>query len=236
MNFKSVISTIVVVFTKFTAIDFSEKVNTENYISTLEPLIYPVVGLLIGMILFASSMLHYIYSPIFSGLVTLLLYFLVTKGKNFSIFILFLEKYINKHIIKEETTSLDAYIPIIMILSYFCMFTVSTMTTLLIAPIIAYSITCTVPIMIKISSSTSNIIKNCGENKMYSYSGFLISFIIPMVINTRLIIAVAILYIFLMYIIKNKILKTHKVPYNFESVLIEGLFVSFLLLSYVLFL
>lgn len=236
MNFKSVISTIVVVLNKFTALDFSKKINTENYIPTIEAIIYPIVGLFIGIILFASSMLHYIYSPVFSGTITLILYFLVTRGKSFSVFSSFLKKHIDQYIIKDNSESHIDYTSIIMILSYFCMFTVSNSTTLLIAPIIAYSMTCTVPMMIKISSSTSDIIKNCGENKVYSYSGFLISFIIPMVINTRLLIAVALLYVSLICLIKNKILKAHRVPYNFESILIEGLFISFLLLSYVLFL
>jgi len=238
VNFKSILSTVILVLKKHTAIDLSKKIDVNNSIPYIEALTYPVIGLLMGFILFLISFLRLLYSPLFVAFITLCTYFLITKGKNFKPFALTIQQILNSKIFKnnEDSNIEENFIHIILIMGYFILFAVSKASALLIAPIIAYIVPCTVSLLLTLNFKNCSMISAFSQNKAFSYGAFIISFAIPILVHTNFAISVAIIYVLLMYFIKYLNIKLECLPENFEHILIESILIIFLILSYLLFL
>lgn len=245
MNFKSILSTIILVLKKHTAIDLSKKIDTHNSIPFIESLIYPVLGLLIGFVLFFLSLFKLIYSPLFVSFISVCIYLFITKAKHFIALANFAQQSIQKFIHIENNTIYNKcyenindknFIYTIIFIAYMILFSVSKSSALLIAPMLAYLVPCTSSLLFEINYDECSMISSFAENKAFSYIAFILSFILAIVIHTKYAISLAIIYIILIYVIKylNKTLES--LPKNFEHILIESIFIAFLLISYLLFL
>lgn len=230
IELKSMVIGLVLMINRFTCfnINLYTEIKDDDY--QLGVLFLPVIGIVMGLVMFLISLLGLIYNKYFVSILILAFYFFITKGNTFNDITLTSNKFfLNTY--KTDQNS-NGIINIIIVLFYFTLFSIVPISVILITPIIGFS---TLLLSGSITFETEykhSIIKH-SETK-YRISAFIFSFLTSAIINYKLIIPVSFTFIFcglfVNYINKNK-------PYlleNIEGFLIETSQIIFLILTYLL--
>lgn len=218
------------VLRKFTLFNIKFYAETEESDYSFAVFLLPLLGLIIGFCSLAISIFKLIYEPMFAGALLLIYYCIITKSYNIK------DTYKTINIIINSNEDSSQFYSIISIVAlcilYFVLFSVSSIRTILLMPMVGFSNLIIQALIIKRDKTKAPILKYSTRN--HSIFAFLFSFIITIIINYRLTISLSLTYIISSFIISYLDSKIKILPSSIEGFTIEISQILFLILSYLL--
>lgn len=210
-------------------IKFYANTDDEDYIAGIHTL--PLIGIIMGLISLIFSLLSYIYNDLFTGLILVIYFSAITNLSNLK------ETVHSIKFICKNKNDINIYIQVIIVIilfTYYTLFTVLPAKIIALMPIVGYSTLIISSNFFKRTKSNTSIIKFC--NKAHISIAFIVSFLATLIISYRSAIALSATYCICISITCIADLKIKILPSSVEGMLIEISQILFLFFSYILFL
>lgn len=228
-DLRSIVKGVVLMLKRYTCISLTiyEETNEEDYINGIMTL--PIIGLAIGFFAFIISSFKFIYDGFFISSLVLLYYCIATKTANINDVYKTLNFYIKP---KSETEQISGIIGVIIILlTYFSLFRIVPVTSLIIMPAAGFSNLIILSKVIKRDLDNTSILKYCG--KYHIIAAFFISFLFAAIFNYKLIISLSLTYMLTGVIVSFLDKKIKNVSSSIEGFIVEISQIIFLMITYI---
>lgn len=231
-DLRSIVIGIILMLKKYTCINITIYADTtdEDYKSGI--LILPLIGFVIGFAAFFIAGLKFFYDSFFIGVLILIYLNIITKSVNIKDTYTTLNFLLKTKDNNDQTTGM---IGIILInLLYFSLIGIIPATGLIIMPLAGYSNLIILSFIIKSNKEDTFVTKHC--EKHHIIFAFVISFLLTVIFNYRLIISLSLTYMITGIAISLFDEKIGKITESFEGFIIEITQVLFLIITYMMYL
>lgn len=227
-DIKNLVIGALLILKKYTIINIPYEFESCNDDYSFGIFLLPILGLLIGIFSIIISATKILYNPMFSGVLMLIYYCIITKCTNIK------ETYKTFDVILKFRGYNEQVIRVVgivlMCILYFVLFTISSIRAIVLMPMIGFSNLLVSSYLIKRNKEFTSVLVYC--KKEHALFAFVFSFAIVALVNYKLTISLSATYVLSMLIV-NYIDNNIKIlPLSFEGTLIEFTQLLFLILSY----
>ncbi|QSX04908.1 hypothetical protein JYG23_09410 [Sedimentibacter sp. zth1] len=216
---------------KFTIFDIKFYADIDNDDYTIGMYFLPIIGLLLGLASILLSIFKVLYNDMFVSCLLLLYFCTITKCNTLNSTI----KSIDFFTKSSQANNYSTLISISLIcLIYFTMFYLLPIRVIALMPMVGFSTLLILSNFVKRNKDNTSVLKYCKNS--HTLFAFLFSFIITILLNYKLTIALSITYCISIFIVNIVDSKIKILPSSIEGLIIESSQIIFLLTTYLLFL
>ncbi|WP_313341138.1 hypothetical protein [Sedimentibacter sp.] len=231
-DLRSIVAGIILMLKKYTCINITIYANTTDEDYKRGILVLPLIGFVIGFVAFFIAGLKFFYDSFFIGVLILIYFNIITKSVNIK------DTYTSLNYLlktKDNNDQITGMVGIILInLLYFSLIGIIPSTGLIIMPVAGYSNLILLSFIIKSNKDDTSVMKYC--EKYHIISAFVISFLLTVIFNYRLIISLSLTYMITGIVISLLDERIGKITDSFEGFIIEITQALFLIITYMMYL